>query len=250
MADVPMIRFTDLESIVPGLVAGVTTRSETLGARSVRGGDLDFGLSTGGDLPCLSLRYTGLAALLGFESVAALRQVHGSRIVAVDEPSTVRFRVVGDADGLITGLSGHLLVVTVADCVPVFIVPPDGGTLALLHAGWRGTATGVLQQGIRSVVHRAGCAPGDLRIQLGPAICGSCYEVGPEVTGAFEDPGQVSGHVDLRHVLTGQAIASGVMPESVVASIDCTKCDSERFHSHRGQGDKAGRMAAFLGRMA
>ncbi len=96
----------------------------------------------------------------------------------------------------------------------------------------------------------SGRSEADLRIHLGPAICGSCYEVGPEVWGQFDDPGEVPGHLDLRHVLVRQAIALGVPPESIASSPRCTQCESDQFHSHRGLGEKAGRMAGFLGRIA
>lgn len=250
MSDTPMIRFTDLEDAFPGLVAGITTRSDPDPARTRRGGELDFGLSTGGDSLTLSRRFVRLADELGFEFVAAVRQVHGAEVVNADQSPDGRFQVLGEGDGLISERPGRLLAVTVADCVPVFIVSPGGATTALLHAGWRGTAAGILAEGIRAVVGRAGCAEEDLRVRLGPCICGHCYEVGPEVTGEFEDPGSVPGHLDLRHVLSTQAIASGIREESVVSSIECTRCDSERLHSHRGGGGNAGRMAAFIGRMA
>lgn len=250
MAEVPALRFTDLEQLVPGLVAGITVRRDLPGAESRRGGELDFGLSTGGDMSSLSRRYSGLATGLGFESAVAVRQVHGSRLVMVEGPPPAGFRVLDEADGIVTRLAGLLLAVTVADCVPVFVMSPGAGTLALLHAGWRGTAGGVLPAGIQSVVSKAACAAADLVVYLGPAICGACYEVGPEVTGEFADPGRVPGHLDLRHVLAGQAAAAGVRPESVLSSVECTLCCSRRFHSHRGHGEKGGRMAAFVGRRA
>lgn len=245
-----MIRFADLERTIPGLVAGITTRSGPLSEGSTRGGDLDFSLSTGGDLPSLSLRYMHLAKGLGFDSVDVVRQVHDSALLSLDRSSRAGFRVAGEADGLIAGHSGRLMVVTVADCVPVFVATCDGSTLGLLHAGWRGAAAGILREGIESVMLESGRSEAELRIYLGPAICGGCYEVGPEVWRRFDDPGDVPGHLDLRHVLAGQAVALGIPSESVVTSTLCTKCESDQFHSHRGLGEKAGRMAAFLGRIA
>ena len=182
--------------------------------------------------------------------MVAVRQVHSSALISLEGTSQAGFRVAGEADGLIAGGSSSLMVVTVADCVPVIVAACDGGSLGLLHAGWRGTAAGILRKGIESVMLKSGRSEAELRVHLGPAICGRCYEVGPEVLRRFDDPGQVPGHLDLRHVLARQAIALGIPPDSVASSTVCTRCESDQFHSHRALGETAGRMAAFLGRIA
>src|SRR5690606_7559315 len=83
------------------------------------------------------------------------------------------------ADGHLTVLPGTSFAVTVADCVPVFVAHPTGAA-ALLHAGWRGTAAGILPAAVRLLADR-GAAATHLRVHLGPAICGACYEVSPDV---------------------------------------------------------------------
>jgi copper oxidase (laccase) domain-containing protein len=71
---------------------------------------------------------------------------------------------------------------------------------------------------------------------LGPSICEDCYEVGPEVlTAVHGAPFTTKGQLDVRHVLMKQARARGV--ERVTATSLCTKCDNERFFSHRA-GDE------------
>ena len=52
-------------------------------------------------------------------------------------------------DGWVTTAPGVLLTVTVADCIPVYLAVP-GKAVALLHAGWRGTAGGILARGARA----------------------------------------------------------------------------------------------------
>jgi YfiH family protein len=245
MAEVPTLRFADLENAAPGIVAGITTRSSD--GPSGRGSELDFGLSTGGDPVVVSRRYERLGESLGFDAIAAVRQVHGATCLTLDGGAG-GFAVAGEADGLVTDGAGLLLTVGVADCVPVFVVDPGGEAIALLHAGWRGTAANILRAGLDAVVRLSGRAVADLNILFGPSICGSCYEVGPEVEGRFKDPGGLPGHVDLRHVLERQAIALGARGERVRSAPECTRCESGRLHSHRADGARAGRMAAFLGR--
>src|SRR5690606_18360795 len=91
-------------------------------------------------------------------------------------------------DGHATRAPGLLLAVSVADCVPVSLVDPERRAVALLHAGWRGAAAGILERGLEVLAERLLARPEDLHVHLGPAICGGCYEVGPEVHRALGLP--------------------------------------------------------------
>ena len=172
--------------------------------------------------------------------LVSARQVHETKVLEHGAGSDGWTRHDG-ADGHLTFASGVACVVTVADCVPVFIAHPSGA-VALLHAGWRGTAARIVQKGIARMVDQ-GFDAADLKLHLGPAICGRCYEVGPNV---FE---QLTGwqtirnrNVDLRALLAEQAKELGVRQLS--ASPHCTKCDNDRFFSHRA-GD-AGRQVSVI----
>jgi YfiH family protein len=151
-----------------------------------------------------------------------------------------------DADGHLTASEGVLLAVTVADCVPVFLVDPVTRVAGLLHAGWRGTTVGILERGIALLREEFGGLPGDLHLHLGPAICGECYEVGVEVHHAlgFPDPGEPTP-VDLRASLASRAVELGVAEARVTQSGWCTLCEGSPFFSHR-RGDLA-RQVGFLG---
>lgn len=236
--DVPLYRNPAWEERWEGLRAGIT--------RGGPGGP-DFGLSTTPSAWELAERLEGLARALGFGRVALPRQVHGSSVVDVGSPVAEGILVVGPADGLVSDRGGVLLVVTAADCVPVYLAEPSAGALGLLHAGWRGVAAGVLEAGIGLLADRFGTDPGSLRVHLGPAICGSCYRVGPEVVDALGRPAGEE-RVDLRSLLAVRASEAGVNAARITASGWCTRCHKDQFHSHRGRGTQAGRMAAYLGR--
>jgi YfiH family protein len=137
---------------------------------------------------------------------------------------------VDNADGHITAVRGTGLAVTVADCVPVFIAHPSG-IVALLHSGWRGTAARIVEHGIAAVVAH-GVPASEIYVHCGPAICGKCYEVSgsvyAELTG--RNPGRPT-HIDLRALIADHARARGV--EHITVSSSCTKCDNDRFYSHR-----------------
>ena len=236
-------RFRDWEASFPGIVAGITAVPEGAGA----GSEADFGLKTGGSTRDVMERYRRLTRATDMTSSVVARQVHGTRVTDVTSLTEAGTHVVDEADGLVTSVPGVLLAVTAADCVPVFLADVQGRCVGLLHAGWRGAAAGILERGLALMRRNFGVLAGDLAMYLGPAICGSCYEVGGEVLRAFgRDPSRPR-HVDLRFELTEQAVDAGVSADRVTLSEQCTRCGPDRFHSHRARATQAGRMAAFLG---
>lgn len=214
-----------------GVLAGITDRTT------------DFRLAARG----VPVSFDGLLVGVGnaFRSIVVSRQVHGAEVHVHEVPEPGVHRLEG-VDGHVTGHPGVLLAVTVADCVPVYLAHPESGGLALLHAGWRGIAAGLLEAGLRAMVQVAGCTSRDLVMHCGPAICGDCYEVGPEVVEALGG-GRPSGRatVDLRATLVERAAQAGVARATI--SGWCTAHDRERFHSHRASAGGDGRQVAILG---
>ena len=239
----PCHRFTDWEAAHPGIVAGITAVPGDAGA----GSDADYGLKTGGASGEVLGRYRRLTRATGMTASVVARQVHGTRVADASSLTDAGSHVVDEADGLVTCVPGVLLAVTAADCVPVFLVDVRGRGIGLLHAGWRGAAAGILERGVELMRRNFGIPSVDLAMYLGPAICGSCYEVGSEVLRAFGKDLSDRGHVDLRLELTGQAVDAGVPAYRVALSEQCTRCGPDHFHSHRARASDAGRMAAFLG---
>ncbi len=196
-------------------------------------------------------RWNSLLQVAAFESIVHARQVHETRIVVHNRGGHdgvgkgVRDEQ-GAADGHATADAGVLLAVTVADCVPIYLLDADARAIALLHGGWRGIAAGILLRGITLLGQKWGTDPGRLLLHLGPAICGACYEVGPEVFSALgmEAPPHPAP-VDVRSVLSGQARASGVPPENITVSRLCTLCGDGNLFSHRG--GRSERQVAMLG---
>ena len=183
-----------------------------------------------------------------FTALQIGHQVHGSS-VARHRHVADGLHLRDDTDGHVTAQRGLVLAVTIADCVPVYLAREDAGAVALLHCGWRGTAAGMLEQGIAALCDEApglpACPSFRLSAFLGVAICGTCYEVGPEVPQAVDDR-RVEGKscFDLRASLAGRAKAAGIRDVSVSAL--CTSCDNDRFFSHRKNAD-GGRQIAYLG---
>ncbi len=157
------------------------------------------------------------------------RQVHGTRVVA-HSGGWEGFLRTGEADGHLATEKGIALSVSVADCVPVFIAHPSGA-VAILHSGWRGIAARIIDSGLAEFAKRK-IAPDELLMHLGPGICGRCYEVSAEVRAQLTgETANRAGNVDLRSLLAEHAHEAGVQHISV--SPYCTKCDNDRFFSHR-----------------
>ena len=222
---------------VPGFEAlGLTAFTTTRQAGS---------FNLGSDEPAASVfgRWMSLVESLAPRGsrLASALQVHGDRILQhVDEGWNGWLRDTSGADGHISATRGTAMAVTVADCVPIFLGHPSG-VGAILHSGWKGTAAGLVRRGLEAFQMR-GLEASEVRVHLGPAICGSCYEVGPDVyfavTGTrVEEPTPV----DLRAVIASHARQAGA---TVSISESCTRCHNERFFSHRA-GD-SGRQLSVL----
>ncbi len=214
---------------------------------------LNIGLSVGDD-PAAVLENRGrFAAALGFglDDLVVPGQVHGvsGRWVGdADRGRGARSRdaVVPDTDALLTQTSGLPLLVSIADCVPVFLAAEteDGGAaVALAHAGWRGHARRRASTQTAAALGRVG------RLQaavVGPSIGPCCFAVGDEVGSALEArfPGTWrDGHVDL-WACAAQELASAGLPAAALANPRlCTSCD-RRFYSHRRDNGLTGRQAA------
>jgi YfiH family protein len=173
--------------------------------------------------------------------LATAGQVHGANVI-VHRPGWSGWLRAESADGHISTARGTGLAVTIADCVPVFIAHPSGAT-ALLHSGWRGTAARIVERAI-ALLTSSGYAPAELRVHMGPAICGRCYEVSGDVYAQLTgtNPGRPTT-IDLRAVIADHARAMGVREISTTDS--CTRCDNATFYSHRA-GDEGRQLAVMI----
>lgn len=233
-----------LEARLPGATAAFSTRLGGVSETPFDG--LNLGVSTDDRCDAVVENRRRLAAALGFppEQIAIGRQVHGAELAvhtAPQEPSP--FVAPGSAtpevDGHVSAEPSPALLVFVADCVPVALSGPGG--VAMLHCGWRGLAAGVVARGVAAVNATAAA--------VGPAIGPCCYEVGPEVLGAFAYLGDGVAHdrmLDLSEVARRQLREVGV--EQVESSELCTSCERELFFSHRRDAGRTGRQAGLVWR--
>lgn len=209
---------------------------------------LNLGLRSGDDLAAVTANRAALALALSLPAQPLwLRQVHGTNVVedvvpvAEDEPM---------ADAAVARGPGKALAILTADCLPVLFTTADGGTIGAAHAGWRGLASGVLE----NTVVRMGEPAGSILAWLGPAIGGPSYEVGAEVRAAFidGDPGADAAFTPTRpghwlcdlYVLARRKLAAIGVGQVCGGGFDTFR--DARLYSYRRDGAASGRFASLI----
>jgi YfiH family protein len=229
----------------PFLICALSTRQG-----GVSGGSFGMNLSysVGDDPKAVTENRQLFFGSLGIplDGLALQRQVHGDTIRRVDGPGTW-----DDTDGLCTAAAGIFLCVTIADCVPVFLVDPGIRAVGVVHAGWRGSAAGIAAKGVRFMAETLGADPSRMVAHIGHSAGACCYSVGPDVASRFpascvlrEDGGC---RVDLKQVNRGQLMNAGLREDAITVDPACTICGADLYHSHRREGVRSGRMMGVIG---
>jgi YfiH family protein len=188
-----------------------------------------------------------LMTALGFhpDHTETRRQVHGTSVVVADDRLPV-----GSGDGLVTARPGRALLLKAADCSLVVVADPERRAVGVAHAGWRGSAGGLVRTLVAALEHRYGCRPGRCRAAIGPTICAEHYPVGPEVVDAFRRArpwteacvrtidGQT--HFDLAEANRRFLLDSGVPEGAIEVAEECTYERADLLYSYRRDGPDTG----------
>ncbi len=171
-------------------------------------------------------------------------QVHSGRVVEPGEAPC-------DADALVGSAPGEAVRVVTADCAPILLGSADASCYAAVHAGWKGTLARIVQNAVRATA----CDPASLTAYIGPAVAPCCYGVDRERYGLFERefPGWLPAagerpSLDLQAINAAQLREAGVAGSSIHLEERCTSCGLGLCCSYRRDGERAGRMAALIGR--
>ncbi|MEW6283996.1 MAG: peptidoglycan editing factor PgeF [Candidatus Eremiobacterota bacterium] len=214
---------------------------------------MNLGWKSGDDPERVRENQARFEAAVGFATPPTLEMVHGAEVAIVREP--VQERLSGDA--CVTAVAGVGMSLTTADCVPIFYHDPVRNVVALAHAGWRGTLTGVSVTTLEAMIGRFGTAPPDVRVGIGPAIGPCCFEVDRDVAEQFEErfpeedlvlPGGATDkfRIDLWRANESLLRQAGVLPARIATGGFCTVCRSDLFFSYRRDRGKTGRMLACI----
>ena len=244
-----------------GARAAFSTRAG--GASSTPFDSLNLGLHVGdAEAAVLENRRRLWSALaLDPAAPAGARQVHGARIALAGPEDRGRGALAWSqafeaADGLLTVERQVPLFVLGADCALLALAAPGGSGCAAVHAGWRGLAAGIVEDGARQLSKAAGCSPGELHAFVGAILGEECYGVqedfarGLEAAWGRAEAGRYlargeSGRLGFRYAaaLARRLDIAGVKPQNVEHLGHCTACRRDLFFSHRASGGHTGRMA-------
>lgn len=188
----------------------------------------------------------------GIEHLVNPKQVHGDRVLVLDERgeealSRVQHEAQEGADAIVSTVAGAAVLLCYADCVPVVLVSERG--FAVIHSGWRGTIAKISAKALASLLAATGERPEDVVAYIGPHIGGADYEVSEDLLARFVDAFGPTVALPGHRLDLGRAIVLALEEAGMDAGaiVDCnisTASSTERFYSYRAEGGLCGRHGA------
>jgi len=246
--------FPRLEAL--NIVHGFTCRLH--GQSDLVPGELNMALHVGDNVQKVIANRKKAAMALGFDlnKVTTCAQVHGNNIALVTKENmgsgaTDYAQTIGFADGLVTNLKQIPLMLFFADCVPVILADRQGDTIALIHAGWRGSLGDITAKAVEVMINNYGVKVENIVAAIGPSIGPCCYEVDKSVWNAatrYHDcfVPTTHGHwlLNLWQINRKQLEAKGLLASNIMCADVCTFTNKELYFSYRAENGKTGRLAA------
>lgn len=195
----------------------------------------------------------------GIESEAQSAVESGRATPVFSLPDGSRVKADGaQADGLIATDRCFVPVITVADCMPLWLYDPETGVFGVLHSGWKGT--GIAGEAVRFAAKKFSARPENIRVIIGPHIEPCCYRVDNERADWFirefgeacvSDRTEEGSRLSLTEANKTVLSRAGVLPEHILITGGCTSCFEENgehpYASFRRQGpEKFAPMAAYI----
>jgi len=223
---------------------------------------LNLGLSVGDDPEAVRENRRRFFSALGIEAsqVVRVKQVHGASVLVVDEVLVNKDgfpRLLLDEgyeyDAMVTNQRELALVISTADCLPIFILDPVRKAIGAIHAGWRSTVKRITQRALEKMAEGYGTEAGDCIAAIGPGIGPCCYEVDSSVirplSKAFpywqelvKEKENARWNLDLAKANLRLLLEAGVKESNIFSTGLCTSCRADLFFSHRREKGRTGRM--------
>ena len=222
---------------------------------------MNLSVSQGDDPERVTENFVRLGAACGIpaEEMVLTQQTHTTnlRYASSEDRGKGVFRHRGytDIDGLYTDQEHVALVISFADCVPVFLADPVKRVIAAVHSGWRGTVGKIGTKAVRRLQEEYGSRSEDIRALIGPSICRDCYEVDEPVIEKFREayPDELHDRIwtgqegdpdhyqlDLWEANRLNLLEAGLLEDHMAVTNLCTCCNPDLIFSHRATGGKRG----------
>ena len=243
-----------------GLCHGVTGR--TGGVSPAPYHSLNLALHVGDSVSCVLENRRRLCAHLGcrLDVLTTPQQTHEDHVIAVGDSEIGRgagsyHDAFSHTDALMTSRPGVLLLICIADCVPVILYDPVKKACAVIHDGWRGTASRLASKTVFAMQTVYGSQPRDILAFIGPSISREHFEVSEATSDIFRHMGPAYDQcvyktadtvcVDLWQANQQLLLHAGLLPQHIDTTTHCAYQDEQAFYSYRRDGGHTGRMAAF-----
>ncbi len=199
---------------------------------------------------------------LNAEEIVSSNQVHGEKIMRVDEKNIGEGALsyddaVKETDALITNTKNLPLMLCFADCVPILFFDEENSAIGIAHAGWKGTMKRIAAKTLMKMTDEFGTNPKKCLSGIAPSIGPCCYEVGENVIESckknfpnhFEKilikrDGKI--FCDLWKANLIQLLEVGMIEENIDMANECTCCKSSWYYSYRAANGETGRIAAII----
>lgn len=230
------------------LIAAESTRHG--GVSPVPYAELNLGKSTGDLLENVLENRRIFCESLGihWEDIAFSFQVHGNEVLVANQAGQYQ-----GYDAIITNQPNVFVAVSIADCTPILIYDAKNQAVAAIHAGWRGTVSGIVAKSLQLMYANFGTQASNCFAYVGTCIDECSFEVGNEVAEHFADTfkrfdaAKQKYFVDLKAANQAQLLEFGIPADQIGVSPYSTIQHYEDYFSHRLQKGVTGRMMAVIG---
>lgn len=270
---VSFLQFSHLSDFI-GIEHVVFTRNIGKSSKPYESLNVSFGI--GDDDQNVICNRKIISRCIEAEDLIFMDQVHGNRVVVIagdntasvfydsvfsaeNDPTSILVDSVGgfesDAerklvgDALITNIPQKYLAVQVADCQSILLYDPVGQVVANVHSGWRGSINNIIGCTIQVMEKYFGCISSDIIGGVSPSLGPCCSEFvnyKREIPKKYWKYKDANNHFNFWSVSLDQLCQAGVSIENIRLSRICTKCNTGRFFSFRGEGT-TGRFATLIG---
>ena len=175
------------------------------------------------------------------QQLILMEQIHSNQIKIICEEQVgvgILQKPIPGVDGLITNTKNVFFAIKTADCIPIFLWDEKQEVIAALHSGRVGTEQNICRNAVELMIEKFGCDPKNIRVELGPAICGNCYPVDRNSFDIFVQKTRIEQtfpNLNLEKVIVSNLLEMGVLPENIWNYSICTKEDFNYFSFRENQ---------------
>lgn len=196
-----------------------------------------------------------------FEKIIKPNQNHTNTVKVVNEKNLNNS--FDDVDGLITNKNNIALVTSLADCQGILLYDKENKVIGNIHSGWKGTLNKIIENAINLMISNFNSKPENIEAYITPSILKCCFEVDEDVKELFINTfkdininnlitlGDIKNNkqkyfIDTVEINKRLMLNLGLKKENIFESNICTKCNNEKMHSHRFEGELSGRNIALI----